>query len=488
MADSWYLAVDLAMLVIFLLGIWRFRQPASARSGSLLIALALVCGATIALTRQPLHGPAIVLIAVAVGSVSGWLAAGRVTMTRIPAMVAFQNGAGGLAAALVSLVELTREPLATGGIGKTAGILGLTIGALTFSGSLVATGRLANWLRQVPTILPRHGAMTSVFLAVTAVYAAWGAARGDLPPIALATGLAVLAVLLGIVASIRVGGADMPVLISFLNALSGLAAAFCGVAVGSRLLTACGATVAASGFILTHAMCLAMNRSWRSVLLGTKAGETVQRAGAGEAEPGGGPRPASAGDVPDEEAAPAAETEPGASPLGRAADALRNAGKVIIVPGYGLALANAQGPAVQLAEYLTNAGKDTKFGIHPIAGRMPGHMHVLLAEADVDPDMLVDLDDINPEFSATDLVVVVGACDVVNPAAIHVEGTPISGMPVLAAHDARQVLICNLDLRPGYSGVDNPLYSDPKAILLLGDARENLSRLLGLLTRMIHDR
>ena len=468
MADPLYLAVDMAVLLIFLLGIWRFRDPTSARSGSLLIAGALACGAAIVLVRKPIHGPVLVLLGLAVGSAAGWFAAGRVTMTRIPAMVAFQNGAGGLAAALVSFVELTGEPVASDGISKVAGILGLTIGALTFAGSLIAGGRLASWLRQSPTIFPRHGMIASGVLAATMLLAAWGAIRVDLPPIGLAAGLAVLSVLLGIVVSIRVGGADMPVLISFLNALSGLAAAFCGVAVGNRLLTACGATVSASGFILTHAMCHAMNRSWGSVLLGMSPGEVLDKLGQPPC-------------LEEDTGAFPGEAEPDIPPLERAVDAIRAAAKIIIIPGYGLALANAQGPAVQLAEYLTKAGKETKFGIHPIAGRMPGHMHVLLAEADVDPDMLVDLEDINPEFSSTDLVVVVGACDVVNPAAIHVEGTPISGMPVLAAHDARQVLVCNLDLRPGYSGVDNPLYKDSKTILMLGDARENLCKLLELL-------
>jgi NAD(P) transhydrogenase subunit beta len=479
MVDPLNLIVDLTVLAVFLLGLWRFREPASARSGSLLVAVALVCGAVVVLSRKPLQGPVLVLIAVAIGSASGWFAAGRVTMTRIPALVAFQNGAGGLAAALVSFVELTRETVAVGWIGKTAGILGLTIGAVTFSGSIVASGRLASWLRQSPTILPRHGLMTLGLLAAVVVHVAWSVLRNDVPPIDLATGLAVLGMLLGIVLSIRVGGADMPVLISFLNALSGLAAAFCGVAVGSRLLTACGATVAASGFILTHAMCRAMNRSWRSVLLDsvpTAMGGTA----ASEAKPSEQVPAESIDSAPRPPASSEAD-EPEVSPLERAVAAIETARKVIIVPGYGMALASAQRPAVQLAEHLINSGKVTKFAIHPIAGRMPGHMHVLLAEADVDPDLLVDLDDINPEFSDADLVVIVGACDVVNPAAIHVEGTPISGMPVLAAHEARQVLICNLDLRPGYSGVDNPLYHRPNAIHLLGDARENLNQLLSRL-------
>jgi H+-translocating NAD(P) transhydrogenase subunit beta len=481
MADPLNLIVDLTVLAVFLLGIWRFREPSSARSGSLLVAVALVCGAAIVLSRKPLHGPVLVLIAVAIGSASGWFAAGRVTMTRIPAMVAFQNGAGGLAAALVSFVQLTREPLAAEGIGigETAGILGLTIGALTFSGSVIASGRLASWLRQAPTMLPRHGAITLGLLAATVVHVAWSAVRTDVPPIDLAAGLAALGVLLGIVVSIRVGGADMPVLISFLNALSGLAAAFCGVAVGSRLLTACGATVAASGLILTHAMCRAMNRSWQSVLLGS-APRAVPGTAPAETVPSEQAPPEHSGSASRDGGSPEA-AEPEVSPLDRAVAAIEAARKVIIVPGYGMALANAQRPAVQLAEHLAKAGKDAQFAIHPIAGRMPGHMHVLLAEAEVDPDLLVDLDDINPEFPDTDLVVIVGACDVVNPAAIHVEGTPISGMPVLSAHEAKQVLICNLDLRPGYSGVDNPLYRHPNAIHLLGDARDNLNQLLARL-------
>jgi H+-translocating NAD(P) transhydrogenase subunit beta len=477
MSDPLSLTIDLAVLLVFLLGIWRFRTPKAARSGSLLVAVALVAGAGTVLLRNPLQGPALavilVLAAVVAGSASGWLAAARVTMTRIPAMVAFQNGAGGLAAALVSMVELSRGLLDPQlDVAKMAAVLGLTIGALTFSGSIIASGRLAAWLRQAPTVLPRHGLITSTLFAATVAVALWGITGSVLPPIALSSGLAALAVVLGIAVAIRVGGADMPVLISLLNALSGLAAAFCGVAIGSRLLTACGATVAASGFILTHAMCRAMNRSWQSVLLGI-----APRQGR-RTSPGQGP--------PDEEHSPGTEPERegsagASSPEQRAVESLRAARKIIIVPGYGLALANAQGPAVRLAELMSRAGKETKFGIHPIAGRMPGHMHVLLAEADVDPDLLVDLDDINPEFASTDLVVVVGACDVVNPAAIHVEGTPISGMPVLTAHEAKQVLVCNLDLRPGYSGVENPLYRDSKAILLLGDAKQNLEKLLELL-------
>ena len=465
MSDIVSVIIDLAVLLLFLVGIWWFRSPTSARSGSLLIAVALLCGVAVVLVRQPLHSPVLVLVALIAGSAIGWLAARRITMIRIPAMVAFQNGAGGLAAALVAFVEVRERTPEAGRTDLWAGLLALLIGGVTFAGSMVAGSRLAGWLRSTPAILPRHNTLTVSLAIVSVVFAvSAGLDMGRMSEVFVIV-LVPLALMLGSVWAIRIGGADMPVLISCLNALSGMAAAFCGVAVASRLLTACGAMVAASGLLLTHAMCRAMNRSWQSVLLGMAPGatlDTLRHAACSQPDPDDS----------------RGQDESGRAQFVRAVDAMRNARSVIFVPGYGLALANAQQVLVQLAEYLTSAGKDTRFGIHPIAGRMPGHMHVLLAEADVDADMLVDLEDINPAFPETDLVVVVGACDVVNPAAIHVEGTPISGMPVLAAHEARQVLICNLDLRPGYSGVDNPLYQDPKAILLLGDARNNLLELL----------
>lgn len=463
MNDPVYLIVDVAVLSVFLLGIWWFRSPASARFGSRAVAIALIVGACLASLRTPWEGGVdhlvVLLIALAIGSTAGAIAAARVNMTRIPAMVALQNGAGGLAAALVSLVELTgpSRDAALGEFGRLAAMLGLTIGAATFSGSLIATGRLANWLGSSATLLPRHNVLAAGLLAILIVGVGSGGILDEPSAMPLVAGIGVLALVFGVVLAMRVGGADMPVLISFLNALSGLAAAFCGVAIGSRLLTACGATVSASGLILTHAMCLAMNRSWRSILW---AGAPVA------ATPGPAPQAATQRGDSDQSAED------------QAVQALRQAAKIMIVPGYGLALANAQEPAVRLAEKLARMGKETKFAIHPIAGRMPGHMHVLLAEADVDPDLLFDLAEINSEFAQTDLAVIVGACDVVNPAAIEVEGTPISGMPVLLAHQAKQVLICNLDPKPGYSGVDNPLYQDARSILLWGDARENLSRLI----------
>jgi len=465
MDDRGHLLVDLAVLSIVLVGIWRFRNPRAARSGLLMVGVALLGALAIEVFRSPLQAPAVAAVAFAVGSLGGLTVAGRVNMTQIPALVGFQNGAGGLASCLVSLVGLTREPLALGGVERAAALFALIVGAATFSGSMVASAKLANLLRQTPVAIRGHGPMLLAAAAIVAALALGVAAADGPTRIGLAVAVALVSLLFGIPFSMRVGGADMPVLISLLNALSGLSAGFCGVVVQSQVLTACGATVAASGLILTFAMCRAMNRSLLAVLLGTTLDYARNQTGAREAE-----------EKPD--STPAEPGGPTEDPFSRAVEALQTAGKVIMIPGYGMALAHAQSGTVQLANRLTEMGKDVKFAIHPLAGRMPGHMHVLLAEAEVDPDMLFDLDEVNSEFSATDLALVVGACDVVNPAAVSVAGMPISGMPILGAHEAKSVLVCNLDAEPGYSGVDNPLYEDPKTILLLGDARETLSRLL----------
>jgi NAD(P) transhydrogenase subunit beta len=242
------------------------------------------------------------------------------------------------------------------------------------------------------------------------------------------------------------------------------------VVIQNRFLIACGAMVGASGVVLTQAMCQAMNRSIGRVLLGGDFGTAVGTPGrleTADAEPG-----KSDGEAPKID---------NRSPFDKALEVARNAGKIIVVPGYGMALAQAQFEVVKLANRLEELGKEVNFAIHPVAGRMPGHMNVLLAEAEVDYDRLRQLDEINASFKDTDLVLVVGACDVVNPAAIHVEGTPISGMPILLAHEAKSVVVCNLNDRPGYSGVANSLYRDPKVILLWGDAKASVSRLLDAL-------
>jgi NAD(P) transhydrogenase subunit beta len=271
-----------------------------------------------------------------------------------------------------------------------------------------------------------------------------------------------LSVLIGLLFSLRIGGADMPVLISFLNATAGLAAAFCGIALQNRLLIACGATVAASGSILTHVMCAAMNRGLTKVFMGSMSKQRT------------GPRKV----LNIKEKPIQSDTGNGGDGFEYALSAAKIAKNVVIIPGYGMALAQAQFQVVRLALRLEELGKSVKFAIHPVAGRMPGHMNVLLAEAEVDYEKLVEMEEINPEFPATDLALVVGACDVVNPAAITQEGTPISGMPILMAHEAKVVVVCNMDEKPGYSGVNNPVYEMAKTITLFGDAKETLGRLL----------
>ncbi len=436
----------------------------------MLSAAALGGAVTVILIRHPVESVGLILVASTAGAVSGSAIAWRVSMIQIPSMVAFQHGMGGLAALLISYVELTRHGgMSLTPITETSALLGLVTGAATFSGSLVAAGKLANRLRQTPIRLPSHNAVIvglGAFLLLLIVQVATIDRAATLSIIGLALG----SMALGIVFSIRVGGADMPVLISFLNATAGLAASFCGIAVGSRLLVACGATVAASGSILTHVMCRAMNRGLGGVFTGIQC------------HPSDSPSASETIHHPAESKSLAADelSSSGVSldPCTRALTALRFADRIIIIPGYGMALADAQEEVVQLGEKLAGMGKQVRFAIHPVAGRMPGHMHVLLAEADVDYGLIRDLKDINSEFAKTDVALIVGACDVVNPAALKKTGTPISGMPILRADEARDVIVCNLDERPGYSGVDNPLYRYPHTIMMLGDAKLTVSRLI----------
>lgn len=468
--DSWpRLLTDSAIVLLLVASIWRFRTPRHARTGNLAGAFAMLCAVGIVLHRSPVSEPVIVTAALLIGAVLAWATAMRLNMIHIPAMVAFQNGAGGAAACIVSVVVLTRSADQTATTGILFGLLGIVTGAATFSGSMIATGKLANLLKQTPVIFPKHDALlVGLIVGIGTLGTVAGSAAGAVF-VSVVLGLAALSVLLGIVFSIRIGGADMPVSISFLNATTGLAAAFCGIAVGNRLLAACGALVAASGSILTHAMCRAMNRSLLKVFAGIKSSvsaEPAARAVEEEVEP----RPSNASlEFEKTEQLP---------PLDLAIKVMNEAGQVVIIPGYGMALAQAQFEVAQLADKLEGMGKEVRFAVHPVAGRMPGHMNVLLAEAEVDYDKLFEMDDINPDFEQTDLALVVGACDVVNPAAIEVEGTPISGMPILRAHEAKHVVVCNLDEKPGYSGVENPLYAAPGTIRLFGDAKTTVSQLL----------
>jgi NAD(P) transhydrogenase subunit beta len=373
---------------------------------------------------------------------------------------------------LVSLVELMRRAGSLEFVNEVSGVLGLAIGALTFSGSMVAAAKLAGKMREPPQVLPAHGVLVLATLVAMAVSGLWVLHA----PVALGLYLLVFQILLaavfGVLFSIRVGGADMPVLISFLNANTGLAAALCGMVIGNQLLIAFGATVAASGSILTHLMCRAMNRN----LLRIFVPDSRQQKNVAQAQT----EPAAAG-WPDPPIASADSRGAGDHRLEKALAALAEAQKIIIVPGYGMALARAQFKVAALAAMLAKRGAAVRFAIHPVAGRMPGHMNVILAEAEVDYENLLEMGTANPLFDETDVALIVGACDVVNPAAIDVPGTPISGMPILVAHAAKTVIVCNFDTQPGYSGVENPLYESPKTILLLGDAQKTASQLISAL-------
>ena len=462
--------IDLGIIFVLIAGIALFRSPGGARAGNLLAAAALGSAVAVVLVRHSVGSIELVVVAVAAGAIAGSVIAWRVSMIQIPAMVAFQHGMGGLAALLISYVELTRH----GGtsltpVAEASAVLGSVTGAVTFSGSLVAAGKLANRLRQTPVRLPFHNALIISLLALVLLLIMHAAAQEQATTLSTIV-LTLCSMALGIVFSIRVGGADMPVLISFLNATAGLAAAFCGIALSSRLLVACGATVAASGSILTHVMCRAMNRGLVGVFTGIQPPPSDSP-----------PLPMSSQQPKEDEASVTdAPSVADASPdsFTRALTALRAAKQIIIIPGYGMALADAQEEVVLLGDKLSEMGKQVRFAIHPVAGRMPGHMHVLLAEADVDYGLIAELKDINPDFARTDVALIVGACDVVNPAALHTTGSPISGMPILRADEARNVIVCNLDDRPGYSGVENRLYHAPQTIMLLGDAKVTVSGLI----------
>lgn len=478
MGDWLKFVVDLAVILILFAGIWQFSTMRGARFGNLTGAFAMACAVGVVLYRNPIGDVGLVVTAIAVGGLVGWVIALRVNMIQIPAVVAFQHGFGGVAVSLVSYVELARATEALPLAGRLSGLLGLVLGAATFSGSLIASAKLSNRIKQTPVVLANHNLVLGGLALATLLLLVISGASSILPIHPALTVLSALSIVLGVVFAIRIGGADMPVLISFLNATAGFAAALCGIVIQNRLLIACGATVAASGSILTHIMCKGMNRSLLNVFIS----DAIKPA---SPKPASTPPASQAADAPvavaseQRPADTAADTKPPAEdPFAAAAKAALAAKTVVIIPGYGMALAKAQFEVVLLANALQSKGADVKFAVHPVAGRMPGHMHVILAEAEVDPDMLFEMKQVNDDLKNTDVVLIVGACDVVNPSAINTKGTPISGMPILRAHESKRVIVCNLDDKPGYSGVENSLYQEPNVLLLLGDAKGTVAELL----------
>ena len=460
--------ISALLSLLVMVGIALMSKVRYASLGNSLSALAILAGIVFTLLTKEYNGTPIITAwslypSLAIGALIGGLFATRVKMIQMPQLVALLNGLGGGASALVGILSVAGigERLAATAFSNFTGYLAIGIGLITLVGSLVAAGKLHRLLPQKPQVWAFHSMATILSLVVMAILILIGtfSQYEGMPVFWLIAGVAIFSSLFGLYFSIRVGGADMPITISLLNSLSGVAGAIAGMAIGDVLLVAVGGIVGASGLLLTQIMCRAMNRSLLSILLGTKKKVAA-------------PAPSSVAT-----ASPA--TAPKVEVKKTPGEVLPTAKRVIIVPGYGMALAQAQHEVKQLADALRKGGAEVRFAIHPVAGRMPGHMNVLLAEANVPYDDLFEMEAINDDFAKVDAAIVIGANDVLNPAARNAEGTPIYGMPVLNVDQAPYVVICNYDLKPGYAGVENPLYTREEGVALLtGDAKESLARLM----------
>jgi H+-translocating NAD(P) transhydrogenase subunit beta len=453
----------LGSIALFVVGLKRLSRVRTSRSGNALLAAGMLLAVIITLIEQGRVDYRWILTGLAVGSAFGILIVVRAKATKMPQIVARFNGFGGAASALVALAlfwgrvletdvgETTAELL--GGTSATTLVLSVLIGSITFSGSVLAELKLHGTISGTPRIPVRAVLMGLLVLGGLGIGVAGTFAVTDATLAAgLLVGLLVAAALAGIVLVLPIGGADMPVVISLLNSLSGLAAAATGFAIQNNLLIMAGTIVGAAGLILTQIMCKAMNRSLLNVMVGGYGGDG---GAAGDQEYGH----VISGDAEE------------------AAMVLEAAESVVIVPGYGLAVARAQHAAHEVAKALSERGVQVRFGIHPVAGRMPGHMNVVLAEAEVPYEQLAEMDEINPDFSQTDVVIVVGANDVVNPAATSDPTGPIGGMPILEVGRARRVFVIKRSLSPGYAGIKNELFESDNTVMLFGDAKDVLDSL-----------
>lgn len=456
MTPTWAQVVYLVAAVCFILALKGLSSPRRARNGNLIGAAGalLACGAVF-FAEDLKHVP-LILAAIAVGSVLGVLSARRVQMTQMPQLVALFNGVGGGAAALVALLELHHQVSSVGAsdiptFDLIATAFTILVGAVSLAGSLVTFAKLQELMTTRPVTFPGLAVAFGGSLLAGVALASFLVLH---PAVWIGVLLAVVGLLLGVLLVLPVGGADVPIVISLLNAFTGLSVAAEGYVLGNIVLLVGGTLVGASGTFLTKMMASAMGRSLPNILFGAlKGGSTL---GGGEAS-----------DRPVRSASPE-----------DVAILLAYAHRVIIVPGYGLAVAQAQHSLRELVDVLGERGIDVDYAIHPVAGRMPGHMNVLLAEAQVPYEQLKEMDDINGEFKQADVVLVVGANDVVNPAARTTPSAPIYGMPILNAGDAQQVVFMKRSMRPGFAGVENELLFDPKTTLLFGDAKDTMSKLL----------
>ncbi len=454
-------ATDLVYLIAivgFILALKGLSSPKRARLGNLAGAVGMLIAVAWTFSLPSVYGHTrnlvLIIVAVAIGAVIGVPAARTVKMTAMPQMVAIFNGVGGGAAALVSVTEFIALPSKSIAIYKICEILfGVLVGSVSFAGSAVAFAKLQELMTGRPVTYPAQQPINAVFgVAILALLVTTVVTASTTVLIIVL----VLSLALGVILVLPIGGADVPVLISLLNSFTGLAVAASGFTLNSNLLIVAGTLVGASGMLLTRMMSKAMGRSLPNILFSAFGSVITATGGEGGADA----RPVKAGTAED---------------IGVL---LAYARKVAIVPGYGLAVAQAQHTARELADALMARGVEVYYAIHPVAGRMPGHMNVLLAEANVPYDQLKEMDDANPEMTDTDVALVVGANDTVNPAAKNTPGSPIYGMPIINVDQAANIIFLKRSMRPGFAGIDNELLYDPKTTMLFGDAKDSLSKLV----------
>jgi len=444
--------------ILLIVGIKRLSHPSTARSGNWVAAVGMVIALAFTLLAPEIDSYWLIAAGILVGTVIGVASARLVRMTAMPQMVALFNGVGGGAAALIAAAEFHRlapESGALAGDTLAAVMFSALIGSISFSGSLVAFGKLQELLPGRPLLFPgQQIANGLVFVAAVAFAVVAGASEHQ----AWVVFLLAAALLFGVMLVVPIGGADMPVVISFLNAFTGLAAASTGFVLDNAALIIGGTLVGASGTLLTLLMGRAMNRSLANVLFSGFGATPAGAAAGGAGTDGHVVREITADD---------------------AAVMLAYAAQVVVVPGYGLAVAQAQHATRELADLLEARGVRVRYAIHPVAGRMPGHMNVLLAEANVPYPQLLDMEDANPEFPRTDVVLVIGANDVTNPAARSNPESPLYGMPILDVDRAQNVIVLKRSMNPGFAGIDNELYYNPRTAMLFGDAKASVESLVG---------
>lgn len=441
--------------VTFILGLKMLSRPDTARKGNLVAAAGMLLAilGTIFLYRvngEPLHNLGWIFAALAIGSIAGVSAARKVKMTAMPEMVSLFNGMGGACAALISIIEFAHYPLMDGMV--VIMLLSLVIGAVSCAGSIIAYGKLAGKIKDF-SFNGQHIVNLLILGAIVILSVLLFTGLSSAAVTALFYTICALSLVYGVLFVLPIGGADMPVVISLLNSFTGVAAACGGFLYDNPVMLTGGILVGSAGTILTILMCNAMNRSLKNVLIGSFGGATAAAGGGGEQ---GHYREISLSDT---------------------AVVLAYANKVIVVPGYGLAVAQAQHAVHELEKLLEDRGVTVKYAIHPVAGRMPGHMNVLLAEADVPYEKLLEMEDANNELATADAVLILGANDVVNPAAKTNPASPIYGMPILEVENAKTVIVNKRSMKPGYAGIENELFFQPKTSMLFGDARKVLQDL-----------